>query len=386
MRLDILSMNDSRPTPPPLPRAQWQVGAILAAKAVHDPATDRLWLEIGQQRFPTQLPPGRTTKPANGERLKLRITHTSPQLTVEAIEPEPHPDIDIEALRRFLPRQCSPAALLANLHWLIRSSDELQTLPPPVQQAIRQLWDALPHSRDLQQPVELKRALKCSGAFREFLLVNQQSAALQKDFKTNLLNLLQQLKTLPICSVSAYLPPGPLPASNHPLQAIETASASVPALETPVEKTSELLQQAEGHLARIHSIQILNHQTAQQGWVNQLIELPLLRQQQPEVLSVKISREATQKNDSPPKWRLEMAIELKQIGQLHVLIWLQDKTLQIQLRSESSTLVTILNDSLESLHNLFSRTGLEVSHISCLYGHPSDTGDTLSMHILDTQA
>ena len=386
MRLDILSMNDSRSTLPSPPRSMWQVGAIVAANALRDPATGQLWLEIGQQRLPTRLASGHTAGPVHGEQLKLRVLRTVPVLAVETIESSAPADLDLDALRRFLPRQSSPAPVLANLSWLMRSKEQLLSLPGHIQKSLRQLWDALPQSNELLQGAGLKQALQQSGTFMERLLAGQQSAALTRDYKANLLWLRQQLRSLPPSPLAAYLPPGPLPSSSGPLLAIETGPASLAMLDSPSEKMTELLQQIEGNLARIHANQILNHQYAQEGSLSHLVELPFIRNQRTELLRLKISRDSIEEKAGHTKWRLEIALDLGQTRQLNIVILLHHKSLHIQFRSETSALVSTLNEALPSLLSALTSHGFNTSRVVCMHGSPIQQAGSRFTHLLDMQA
>ncbi len=386
MRLDILSMNDSRPAVQTQSRPLWQVGAILEATAVRDVASGQLWLQIGQQRLPARLASNHNPGPLEGEKLKLKITGTTPLLAMETVDAAESSDSNLEALRRFLPRQVSPAPLLANLGWLMRSPEQLQSLPKPIQQGILQLWQTLPDFHVLQDAEQIQLALQHSGTFLESLLAGQNPNELRQDYKANLLQLKQLLNGMQLEAVHAYLPPGPLPSLTATLTAMNTGPASMAMLDVTAEKLSELQQQVEGNLARINSNQLLNDQITQQGLLSWLIELPFLRNSHPELLRLKISRDSGNANNVSAMWRLEMALDLGSAGQLHALILLQGKNLNIQLRSESATLVNQLNQSLKKLTSALKRVGLVISRIVCLHGAPVDPEGSPLNHLLDLQA
>jgi hypothetical protein len=145
MRIDLLSANDPRTTVTAPLRTLWRVGAILDAIAVRDVTTGELWLQMSNnQRLPARLASGYSGGPLNGEQLQLRVLRETPVLALETIDNGSGNQITEEALRRFLPRQASPTALLANLGWLARRPNDLQSLPPAVQRALANLGNRYP--------------------------------------------------------------------------------------------------------------------------------------------------------------------------------------------------------------------------------------------------
>src|SRR5712671_2477327 len=96
--------------------SQWRVGAIVEAVATRNLDDGQLWLSIGTLRVPARIASGDPAGPANGEKLQLRVLRDSPVIALESVVAN---DADAAAvndgLRRFLPRQASPAPLFANL-------------------------------------------------------------------------------------------------------------------------------------------------------------------------------------------------------------------------------------------------------------------------------
>src|SRR5687767_8268163 len=122
MRVDLVSFNGTGAGTAPSLLAEWRIGAILEAIAVRDGRSGQLSLDIGGQRYPARLASGDLTGPQNGERLQLRVLRSSPVLALETVETQPaevanEAQIIADALRRYVPRQESPALLLANLAW-----------------------------------------------------------------------------------------------------------------------------------------------------------------------------------------------------------------------------------------------------------------------------
>src|SRR5690606_20333413 len=186
----------------------------------------QLFLNMGGQRYPARLASGSgDSGPVDGERMTLRVLRNSPVLALERIE-EPSSGLDAEslgdALRKFVPRQSSPAPLLSNLAWLARHGD---LLPKSVAQGAERLWQSLPGTADMTDPMTLERALARSGAFLEAALANDDGtpaarAAIATDLKTLMLQFARVLRAHGAHSSSGAFadstPHAPLPTASGP--------------------------------------------------------------------------------------------------------------------------------------------------------------------------
>src|SRR5688572_7112070 len=203
MRLDLVNMraiaaNGSNPSL----LSEWRVGAILEAIAVRDATTGQLSLDIGRQRHPARIASGEREGPQHGEKLQVRVLRLSPVLALETIaSTQPAHDVDAnaaaDALRRYLPRQESPALLLANLAWLAQGKGDASVLPKEVTQALARLWAALPTPQALTDPDGLAAAVLRSGAFLEHHLAadsGRERNAYGADLKALLLSLDKSLR------------------------------------------------------------------------------------------------------------------------------------------------------------------------------------------------
>lgn len=393
MRIDLLSANDPAKDPratatTPL-RSMWRVGAILEAVAVRDVTTGQLWLQLENQRLPARIASGHSSGPLDGEHLQLRVLRDTPVLALESVDAS---DGSTEAaLRRYLPRQSAPTPLLANLSWLARHHHEARSLPPAVQQAVAALWQGLPDATTLEDPTQLAQALLRSGTFLEAQLAQPgKTPLLAEDFKAGLLMLREQLRKFRLDSSTRHLPPGAMPTLNGPVTAMATGPASLSVLDGAAAQLNELKQQTEGCLARINTNQLLHDQAAQQGLLSWLIELPIKHDGRPELLRFKFEREAQEHGDKrrggEPAWSVEVALDLGSQGSLHAQVRLQGTRLNVQLRSESTALITALTPQLESLKDALRAQGLELDRVVCLHGQPVDGAGSRLTRLLDLHA
>lgn len=392
MRIDLLAANDPRPNVTAPLRSLWRVGAILEAIAVRDATTGELWLTIDNQRLPARLASGNAAGPLDGEQLKLRVLRNSPVLALESMEENGgSTDISSDALRRYLPRQSSPAPLLANLGWLARDPLHRSSLPSNITAAMAELWRSLPDAESLGDPRLLQQALKLAGGFLEAELARgpQANAAdVQDDFKAQLLALREQLKSLRLNSplATSALPPGPLPLLQNTLSAIATGPASLAVMDGAAAQLNELKQQTEGALARVTTTQLVNASAAHSGALAWLIEVPVRRDDRAELLRFKFERETRRQAGTENAWSVEVALDLGLSGALHAHVSLTGSRLSVRLRSDSTQLVEALTRELDTLRSALQTAGLNVEHLICLHGGPVDEAHSRLNRLLDLHA
>lgn len=392
MRIDVLAANDSRPAVAlnAPQRPLWTVGAILEAVAVHD-VDGNLWLNIDNQRLPARIASGNLAGPLDGEHVKVRVLRDSPVLALETLEePDSSQTLD-DALRRFLPRQTSPAPLLANLGWLARDGVNRAQLPADIIAALQSLWDSLPEAAELSTAEGLQHALQTSGEFLEAQLAQAtnlpatQTQTIHEDFKGQLLVLRQQLQSLNIGNTNNSQPPGPLPILQGTLHAMPTGPASLAGLDTAAEKLNELKQQTDGVVARINTTQLLNSEAAQQGTIACLIEVPIRNNDRTELLRFKFERDA-RSDPRDAAWSVEVAMDLGINGAMHAHVGLQGTQLNVRLRSDSPQLVADLTQQLDTLRASLEQHGLKVNQLVCLHGNPVDDANPRPSQLLDYHA
>jgi hypothetical protein len=370
---------------------QWRVGSVLQAVAVID-AAGKLSLDIGNMRYTARLAGSDMQAPRNGERLQLRVLRDSPVLALETLKSQPDepPDPTLEALRRYLPRQNSPAELTANLAWMA-SNGLRNKLPSAVQQSAAALWQALPERDSLGDAAQLRRAMADSGAFLEAKLAATAAtpADIVKDLKALLLQFSQVLKDQggranagPLANPANV----PLPTTNGSLQTLPTSTATLPSLEQPAQQLHELTRQADGAIARLTALQVAN--TAPDPLAPaMLLELPIRHDDQVSVLRLRIEHDAARHNaEAESAWTVEAALDLGAAGGLHARVKLQGQRIDVQLRAASAEVVNALAQRSEELLGILRDAGLEVHRVVCLHGLPVADADSRAPRLLDLRA
>jgi hypothetical protein len=398
MRLDLESIRGTTPTHlRPSLLAEWRIGAVLPALAIRNASTGELWLELAGQRYPARIASGDEHGPAHGERLQVRVLRTHPVLALETLSVEA-PEADeaqatAEALRRFLPKQESPALLLANLAWLARGKGATDALPRPVLAAAARLWQALPQAASLTDPDALEQAVQRSGTFFEANLgaqTSRMSDAPVNDLKALLLGLhraLQDAGARGSAARSDIAGHAPLPTQHGPLQALNGAPATLALLDAPAEQLHELSRQTEGALARLTTVQLAN--SGAEAPPALLIELPIRHDDRASVLRLRIAQDeeaARGERDAQRAWAVEAALDLGAVGALHARVTLRGRRVGVQLRAESAGIVEALSARSHELEAMLREAGLEIDRIVCLHGMPAGEHGLRPARLLDVRA
>jgi hypothetical protein len=398
MRVDLVNLLGSGTSPSPSLLAEWRVGAILEAVAVRDPRGGQLWLDIAGQRHPARVASGDVTGPKDGERLQLRVLRNSPVLALETVS-APSTDSSAEAtviadaLRKFVPRQQSPALLLANLAWIAQRKSGVETLPRVVVQAAARLWHALPEAESLADPTALEHAIERSGVFLESDLAAHSGPPdprFGSDLKTLMLAFSRTLQTQGAKPSSMHADdrmPAPVPNARMPLTALPGAPATLAVLDEPTQQLNELARQTDGSLARLTTVQISNS-APDPSVQSLLIDLPVRHEDRAAVLRLKIEHDGSRRRDNngAESWTVEAAVDLGAIGALHAKVTLIGKRIGVQLRAESPAIVAALSQRADELEAMLTESGLDVDRVVCLHGMPAGDMGVRAARLLDVRA
>lgn len=395
MRLDLVNLRAiaANGAGPSL-LSEWRVGAVLEAIAVRDATTGQLSLDIGQQRHPARVASGEREGPQHGEKLQVRVLRLSPVLALETVassQPAESIDAAADALRRYVPRQESPALLLANIAWLAQGKGETAALPKAVTQALARLWAALPTPQTLSDPDALQTAVQRSGAFLEHQLAANPSGernAYAGDLKALLLSLGKSLRAagaLPEAARTDHTS-APTPLARGPLAALPPAPATFAVLDTGEQQLNELSRQTEGALARLTTTQIANSAPDSTSHTL-LVELPVRHEDRSSMLRLRFEREGSRGQGAATEgWSVEAALDLGVAGALHARVTLSGRRIGVQLRAETPAVVDALSARAPQLAAMLREAGLEVDRIVCLHGLPAGDSGARGARLLDVRA
>lgn len=399
MRIDVVTARSASPTvAAPGMLAEWRVGALLQAVAIRDATTGQLFLDIGKSRYPARIASGDGSGPAEGEQLQLRVLRNSPVLALETLsssaDTAPEGELTAGVLRRYMPRQESPALMSSNLGWIARGAGDATALPRAVVQAANNLWQAMPDAASLGDPKKLEQAVMRSGVFLESTLAEggrtDSAAAARTDLKALMLQLsrvLVEQGARPSAAMSDTSAPAPLPNARGPLGSLPAAPATLSLLDAPAAQMNELSRQVDGALARLTTVQVAN--VSQDSALQSLmVEIPVRHEDRAAILRLRIEQDATQRNssDGDQSWTVEAAVDLGVIGALHARVTLSGQRIGVQLRAESPAVVDTLSARTFELEAMLREAGLEVDRIVCLHGMPAGDSGSRPKRLLDVRA
>jgi hypothetical protein len=405
MRIDLVDFRSTSPAGSTSPSllSEWRIGALLQAIAVRD-ASGQLWLDIGGQRHNARLASGNTAGPANGEVLNVRVLRNSPVLALEtlssatAVAADNEATVVADAMRRFVPRQESPALMLANLSWLAQGKNVgksgVNELPKAVTQAAAQLWQALPDAESLGDPETLASALQRSGTFLEANLADASRAAadpkmLANDLKALMLTLSRTLRehgARPSAAHSDIQMNAAPPTARGPLTSLNAAPATFSLIEGAEQQMNELSRQTDGAIARLTTTQITNTAT-DPAVQSMLIELPVRHEDRASILRLRVEHDESRKRQGGgDSWSVEAAMDLGQVGALHAKVTLTGHRIGVQLRAESPAIVNALSSRAGELESILRDAGLEIDRIVCLHGMPVGDAGVRAARLLDVRA
>jgi hypothetical protein len=405
MRLDLVNFRGAGPSGLSASLlSEWRVGAILQAVAVREANSGQLWLDIGGRRYPARLASSDGVGPQSGEKLQVRVLRDHPVLALETLGSSATASEDFDsaaaadALRRFVPRQQSPAPLLANLAWLTQGKNGASALPKAVVQAAAKLWEALPSTESLTEPATLRSAIARSGTFLETNLAQAAQASVPTsatnvatDLKALMLTLqraLQDSGARPAAARADTAVHSPIPQARGTLESLPSAPATFSLIETAEQQLNELARQTDGALARLTTTQLASTAPDPSSPVqSMLVELPVRHEDRAAVLRLRVERDRSRRGSAGgDSWTVEAAMDLGHVGALHAKVSLTGRRIGVQLRAESPAIVEALSTRAGELESLLRESGLEVDRVVCLHGMPAGDTGSRPTRLLDVRA
>lgn len=358
--------------------ADWRLGTVLQALVLEQPDAGVAALRIGGTSYGAQI----SFPVAKGERLLLEVAALDPQPILRAIRDPAAADVAGLALRQLLPRQGGMGAALARIEALLATQPDHAPLPPQVAAAARQLLHSLPTREALATPAGLRAALTNSGILLEAKLLAGGAgadAAVVGDFKANLLRLAEALRMLPAVAGSAPALSPQTALQNAapllpPLRRVHPAAQAPIAIDPPSAGLldaylGDLEAEVNAALARLqlHQLAALpSTEDPRQLW---LLELPVRDRGATDVWQLRIEEEPQRKDpEAGCGWRVEMAVELPDLGALTAIVALRSGRVSISFWAEQAATAALFNAHLQLLEERLDAAGISAARLSCRPG------------------
>jgi len=348
---------------------------------------------------------GQTRLPlAPGQALDLQLARGGDKPVLRVLASASPTDTIAQALRIALPRADGLSGLLKNLGTIAQpSAQTAKTLPEPVVQAARQLFQSLPGKDQVATAEGLKQAMLNSGNFletklaRAVLAQHQQTGAgesigaasrglLAADFKGGLVRILVSLlSALQSGGVRAptnasdkeapplFLSPQALRNISHPGQANPQQGQATE--QSALRALLELMRHIDSGLARVQLNQINSLPTEDRANAGLTLELPIRHGEQAEVIQLRITRDAqsdAEDPNAPGQWCATLAFELETLGAVRARVTVAGQLVSTDLWAEREATVELFNGHLDTLNKGLVEAGLVVGRLGCQLGTPPE--------------
>lgn len=365
----------------------WRPGQVIEALVTRtDPARQQTEVRVGNLRLTLNLHAGTV----EGSRLTLQVVSggARPVLTLlgqsAPLPGTPAPSSPAASavagwLSGLLPAQGRQTPLLAGLAWLTGRAGRMSALPAPVRAAVEQAMHRIPTPGQVSRAQGLRKAVQESGLFHEaslaLLAANAagSSSAPAANLKSVLLSLAARLRThtgapLALSRARPLEVPPPRPGTSP------TAQRRVEPDLSRLER-DELLQtlraRTESALARLVLHQCSAMESADAGQPRWLMELPLRSGDGVDVVHLLMEKEPERRGtDDEPAWHAELALDLPDLGPVHVHVSVSGDRVQTRFWAESEASVDRIRAALPRLHEALAGRDLAVRDLGCTAGSP----------------
>lgn len=397
-----LTVTLSGPNPRP---SGWNPGQVLEALVVRTHPTDhsRAEIRIGKLQLTVELP----VRVTEGGRLTLQVVRGGDRPVLAVLDraggsttaspqgdASPAPRSGPAAapasagaittrLSALLPLQGSQAPLLAGLSWLAADAERMQALPKPVRDAVEAFLRHVPTVDEAIRADGLRRIVRTSGLFHEAALAVAAAPAGGSEsvpagnLKSALLSLATRLR--------AHAPPSPPGTAPRPVDIPPPRPGQGPLPQPRAEAGLAQLGQdtmlealrarTESALARLALHQWNAAESGETGQPRWLVELPLHRAQGLDLIHLLLEREPQRgETGEAPTWRAELALDLPELGPVHVHVAVTGERVQTRFWAQSGETVRRIRAGLPGLKESLEGRSLQVRDLGCNPGHPPRRG------------
>ena len=325
-----------------------RLGQVVQAVALSENLEGQIRLRIGAIKLLAQT--RLMTTP--GQTLTLQVDKEGNFPVLKLLSQVSSHQVQSNAIKSALPRQLP----LPELFQQLRRIDQATTSdnpPSEIKLAVRELIGRLLSPEQAQFREGLKALMQYSGLLTESSLLQQILHG--SDLKLNLLRLVAQIKTL--------LAQQHLPAGGKSSDILPDPTAR-PQADESLKQLTALLKLLDGALARIQTHQLASlpqEESNRQVWQ---FELPLLYRDEIDLAQIKIQQEDGKTAADPTTvWTLNLQMNLRPLGPMHIRLRLTDKSLATMIGAERQQTIQLIESQLPSLRQAFEQAGLEVSRL-----------------------
>lgn len=368
----------------------WSLNQLLTAEVIGPTVENST-----QLRIDGRLLTARTELPLSpGQRLTVQVSQLEPTMTLKIVPPEAGPQATAVArgLARNLPLQATPQQT-------VRLLDELRTLSGQHAGAGSQSTDietarlvapAVLVLRTLPAPAALVDAKALRGVIEQaamptesrlvaMLERSQPSAVLDDDLRATLIKVRDTFAPSAVSTGPTALAGAPRPDPAAPAAAGMTAAARPPAatattvapqdeavaVASTLRADGELFELIDHVVARLQSHHLQNAATSAATHAQFLVEIPLQRGGNTEILRFEYERETAprENDDSPARAQVVISLLMDDGHEFNARVRLHDDVLAIRLGSSDTGFNRELAARQDQLLDGLKAQGLEVAEL-----------------------
>jgi flagellar hook-length control protein FliK len=373
--------------------SEFRTGQLLEATILSNSRNGVVQLRIGT----TELTAHTNVSLPKNAHIELKVMQLQPQLLLKIL-PTTETGAQLaqaatrqplrQAMLTLLPKQGSPLPVFT----AVSSPNITKALTaelPTLQPLLRQVMNALPTRNDMIQLSGLKQAIQQSGVFYEARLASlamNNQAILAPDIKALLTRLRAGYER-----ATPRLPPAKSPATTSTPSATPTSTVtgganelvppplrgSVPAIHkhahtgrelTNAEMQSEITllpRKLEAALSRISLFQVATAENFNDGQMLWQLEIPVRHGDNVDMVALTIEREQHGQGEADESWAVDLALDLPQLGELHIHTSLNQEGIHSSFRTRSPEAQALIESRLSSLREALEQQGLAVQSLNC---------------------
>ncbi|MFC1748952.1 flagellar hook-length control protein FliK [Pseudomonadota bacterium] len=165
------------------------------------------------------------------------------------------------------------------------------------------------------------------------------------------------------------------PLTGNKPQPQRQAQPTLSNMSSALNVLQELGKQTEGSLARTQLNQIASMPAAEQNPAAWSLELPIKNQEAIDLFHMVIeegNEEKSEKDKKSRKWSVMIAVELGEMGPLHIKLQLENEQISTIFWAEKQETSTLINTYMGELARRYKKSGIESSQLHCFHGEPPE--------------
>ena len=150
----------------------------------------------------------------------------------------------------------------------------------------------------------------------------------------------------------------------------------------------DMISRAKGAIARLGLLQVLSAENFNDGHHIWQVEIPVKHMDSVEMVSMSIQKDSqNSKYDNARQWIINLALDLPELGAIHIRISFFSQAISTSFWSESANTRTLIESRFEQLRSNLEKRGVTNLNLCCQAGRPDETPDSAeNVSVIDLMA